>query len=439
MKSENQLLRIFANSMDKHVHGVHSICSAHQFVVEAAMLQARTDGTPLLLEATSNQVNQFGGYVGMNPAQFVSYMKKVAKRVDFPFDRIILGGDHLGPYVWRSEKAEDALEKAKELVRAYVLAGFTKIHLDPSMRCADDPGDPDTSLDKRIIAERTASLCHVAESASNELSDGSKKPLYVIGSEVPLPGGAHEALSELQVTSVEDVQNTIEMTKLAFFAKGLESAWKRVIALVVQPGVEFDATSVIDYDRLKTKSLSRFIEEHGQFVFEAHSTDYQTEMSLKNMIEDHFAILKVGPGLTFAFREAVFALESIEVELLTHRRGIELSRVQDIVDQAMRANTVYWQTYYQEDEATASFLRKYSYSDRIRYYWQVADVTKAIRRLINNLSENPIPLALLGQYMPVQYQAVREKVLENKPIDLIHHKIMEVTEDYSRACSFGKS
>ena len=50
----------------------------------------------------------------------------------------MLGGDHLGPYVWRAEPADEAMAKARDLVRDYVAAGYTKIHLDASMRLGGD-------------------------------------------------------------------------------------------------------------------------------------------------------------------------------------------------------------------------------------------------------------------------------------------------------------
>ena len=116
--------------------GIVSICSAHPWVLKAAMQE--TEG-PLLIEATCNQVNQFGGYTGMKPVDFVCYVRKIAKENNFPFENVILGGDHLGPSVWQSEPAGSAMEKSEHLIRDYVEAGFVKIHIDCSMPLGDDP------------------------------------------------------------------------------------------------------------------------------------------------------------------------------------------------------------------------------------------------------------------------------------------------------------
>jgi D-tagatose-1,6-bisphosphate aldolase subunit GatZ/KbaZ len=167
--------------------GLTSICSAHPWVLRAACCIAAPD-QPLLIESTCNQVNQFGGYTGMQPADFVQVMHDLAVANDFPADRLILGGDHLGPAVWQHEPAASAMQKACDLIRAYVDAGYVKIHLDASMKLADDPRGP---LAIEVAAQRAAQLARAAEEAQANRSGGSA-PYYVIGTEVPSPGGAQE-------------------------------------------------------------------------------------------------------------------------------------------------------------------------------------------------------------------------------------------------------
>lgn len=397
------------------------------------MLQAKADGGSVLIEATSNQVDQFGGYTGMNPAQFAAFVQEIARKMDFPFEKVVLGGDHLGPNVWQNETVDSALAKAREQIRAYVAAGFNKIHLDTSMRCAGDP----IPLPPAIAAERAADLCRAAESAFAENSTLKNSPLYVIGTEVPIPGGAQEELHSLKPTEAEDAQRTIELTQKAFLERGLESAWERVIALVVQPGVEFGDAAVIEYRREKAAALSRLIEKYHTLVYEAHSTDYQTGEALRQMVEDHFAILKVGPWLTFALREAVFALAEIEKEWLAGEKGVSLSNIRETIDAVMRENPRYWQKHYKGSEAEIAFARKFSYSDRVRYYWPGPRIEPALDQLVRNLKAYPAPLVLLSQYLPLQYRAVREQRLINDPLHLIRHKIMEVTAVYSAAVRAG--
>ncbi len=119
--------------------GLYSVCSAHPLVLEAALRRAQRHSGYALIEATSNQVNQDGGYTGMRPAEFVQFVRSIATRVDLPHERVLLGGDHLGPNCWQHLSAEQALLRSERLVEEYVAAGFRKIHLDCSMACADDP------------------------------------------------------------------------------------------------------------------------------------------------------------------------------------------------------------------------------------------------------------------------------------------------------------
>ncbi|GIV76922.1 MAG: D-tagatose-1,6-bisphosphate aldolase subunit KbaZ [Litorilinea sp.] len=411
--------------------GIPSICSAHPFVLEATFRHALTTGRTVLIESTCNQVNQHGGYTGMTPGDFVAYVAALADRLHFPRERILLGGDHLGPNPWRARPADQALDQARILVQEYVRAGYGKIHLDASMACSGDPAD--APLDKAVAAERAAALAEAAEAAFQRMGSGTP-PCYVIGTEVPPPGGAQGDDMPLAITAPREVAETIELTQAAFRRRGLEAAWERVIAVVVQPGVEFGDEQVHPYDRAAAAGLARAIEPYGRLVYEAHSTDYQTRQALRDLVADHFAILKVGPALTFAFREAVFALAAVEEEWLAGQAGVVLSRLREELEAAMLQDPTHWRGYYRGDERHQRLARRYSYSDRVRYYWPRPSVQAALERLLHNLEAAPPPLTLLSQYLPVQYWRVREGLLEPTPRSLIVDKIIQVLNDYTWAC-----
>ncbi len=415
--------------------GITSICSSNSYVIEAALLRAKKKNRHVLIESTSNQVNQFGGYTGMKPEDFKDFVFKAAEELKFPREKIILGGDHLGPNPWKDEVSPAAMEKAKIQVEEYVKAGYSKIHLDASMKLADD-GDKNFQLDTEVVAERAAQLCLTAESAFNNLREKNHKLFYIIGSDVPPPGGGTEH-KEIQITSAEDVDNIIELTKNAFCKYGLENAWGRVIAVVVQPGVEFSNYEVYDYCEEKAKQLTQKIQGKENLAYEAHSTDYQKKDSLKGMVENNFAILKVGPWLTFSFREAVFGLAKIEEELLLRVKSLQSSKIIELIDMQMKLEPKYWEKYYKGNEDEKSFDRKFSYSDRIRYYWSNKKIRESLQRLIYNLSKNRIPLTLISQYLPNQFRSIRENEIENKPKEIIYHKINEVLEIYNYATSGG--
>jgi D-tagatose-1,6-bisphosphate aldolase subunit GatZ/KbaZ len=409
--------------------GVYSVCSANRYVLEASMLQAQKDNSLLLIEATSNQVDQFGGYTGMTPVQFRDYVYDIAVKMGFKQDDIVLGGDHLGPNVWQNLSADEAMANARVQIEAYAAAGFKKIHLDTSMPLGDDP----VPLDVALSAERAAELCKAAEDTYKNENGKGDPPIYVVGTEVPIPGGAHEKLDGVAPTPIEEVRQTLDVTKSAFEKIGLSDVWERVVAVVVQPGVEFSDDSVVDYSREKASGLSAFIEDVPLIVFEAHSTDYQPKEALAELVEDHFAILKVGPWLTYALREAVFALAIMEKEWLGHRKDIELSNIIEVLEREMLAKPEYWQKHYHGDDAHLALSRRYSYSDRIRYYWTNKSVENSLDKLIDNLTRFPVSESLISQYLPQQYYAVRNEGLNSNPVSLIYHKIMKVLELYSEA------
>ena len=409
--------------------GMYSVCSANPCVIEASLEFEASRHRPLLIEATCNQVNQFGGYTGMKPGQFAEFVKNLAAKFGLPEGNLILGGDHLGPYPWRTEAARIAMSNAKQMMHDYVAAGFSKIHLDASMPCADDPG-PELALE--ISAERTAQLCQAAEE-SFEKSGRTDPIVYVIGTEVPPPGGI-EKEDGIHVTRQDEVEEMIAETRSAFSRLGLEDAWERVIAVVVHPGVDYGNAVIYPYDRKSATHLSDYVRTLDQFVFEAHSTDYQTETALTQMVEDQFAILKVGPELTFAYREAVFALECIEKELLGVPGSREPSNLRTVIDTVMVENPGYWQNYYSGTAREKLLSRKYSYSDRIRYYWPEPKIQDALRKLVDNLLNVDIPDPLVSQFFPIQVHKVKEYRFSANPVWLIKDKIGEVLRKYAAAC-----
>ena len=412
--------------------GIYSACSANEYVIEAVMKRGISDGSCVLIESTANQCDQNGGYTGMTPADFKKFVFEIADRSGFDRSRIFLGGDHLGPLTFAFKDEPEAMADAEELIRHYVRAGFTKIHIDTSMKVNSDPAD--VRLSDEIIAGRGARLAKVAEETYKELllqEPEAIPPVYIIGSEVPIPGGAVGAEDNgVQVTRVEDFKNTVDAFRQAFTGAGLgEDVWERVIGVVVQPGVEEKDSGCTEYDRGKAKELMASIKEFPSLVFEGHSTDYQTKIKLRELVEDGVGILKVGPGLTFAMREGMFALEQIEKELL-FGTDMQPSKFAETLDAEMCRDDKYWKKHYQGTELEIRLKRKYSFSDRCRYYMPTPAVCEAADRLIGNLRTVGIPLNLLSQFMPIQYTKVREGELKNDPVELMEDRIINMIDEY---------
>lgn len=343
MGSIHPLKTLVEDQKNGIARGIYSACSANEYVIEACMDRALRDDEYVLIEATANQVNQYGGYTGMKPVNFRDFVYSIAQKVNFPKHKVILGGDHLGPLTWKNLSSKNAMGESIELIKQYVLAGFTKIHLDTSMHLGDD--NHKVKLDTKVIAKRGAVLYEAAEKAFTELKETNPSaihPVYVVGSEVPIPGGSQDEEDGIQVTRVKDFEGTVKVFKNAFCKYNLENAWENVIAVVVQPGVEFGDETIHEYNRVAAKELTEALKNYPNLVFEGHSTDYQTPKAFKEMVEDGIAILKVGPALTFALREALFSLSLIETELFKDSIEVVPSRFIEVLEQEMLKNPDNW-------------------------------------------------------------------------------------------------
>lgn len=411
--------------------GIFSVCSANDLVLKAALRFAVATGGVVLIESTANQVNQYGGYMDMLPQDFAKHVLSLAKEAGLPADRLLLGGDHLGPLAWANEPSAVCMEKAKTLISDYIKAGYQKIHIDTSMRLQDDPQDQ--ALDGLVIARRAAVLFRTAKETLEQLGiPETNWPCFVIGSEVPVPGGAVEETLHVAVTKPADLDNTLQQFKTALQEEGLEMFWAHIVAIVVQPGVEFSDTEVLPYSRKAARDLVLALQKYPGLVFEGHSTDYQPKHCLRELVEDGVCILKVGPALTFALREALFALDLIDAELckLTGRAPASLRAT---IKQVMKEDPKHWIKYYHGSEAEQSYKMVYSLSDRLRYYWPVPQIHQAVTRLIGGLQEVELPIGLLSQYLPVQAAKVRDGLLAAQPENLAIDYIGEVLSVYQQA------
>lgn len=402
--------------------GITSVCSAHPMVLRAALRYGRDTSSTVLIEATCNQVNHLGGYTGMLPADFAALVWKLALEEGCQKELIVLGGDHLGPNPWRSLPAPEAMTEAEKMVQAYVAAGFRKIHLDASMGCKGEP----QALDDRTTALRAVQLARVAEATAQK--SGGAMPVYVIGTEVPPPGGADHVLSSIEPTSPAAARQTIEIHRKIFAEAGLSEAFSRAIGIVVQPGVEFGNHNVIKYDRTKSTALSRLLDEEPQFVFEAHSTDYQGTQPLSALVEDGFPILKVGPELTFVLREALYALDLIASDLVP---GYGERPLMAAMEELMLAQPDNWNRHYTGSDAERRLLRHYSLSDRIRYYWASPQAQVAVDHLMAALRGQSVPLPLLWQHFP-DAEGFADSPLD--PEEVLIWRVMQSLAAYHAAC-----
>lgn len=421
--THEQTFKFIRGASPEHARGITSVCSAHPLVLTAAIGHATRTGAKVLIEATCNQVNHLGGYTGMRPADFAARVHAIADEVGLDHGQVILGGDHLGPNPWRKQAAENAMKEAEAMVAAYIAAGFTKIHLDASMGCHGEP----EALDDETTAHRSARLASVAEHVSRHT--GIAPPVYIIGTEVPPPGGADHALTTIEPTRADAARRTIAIHRQVFTEAGLADAFARVVGVVVQPGVEFGNENVIRYDRRKTVELCNVLDTERDFSFEAHSTDYQGRLALRALVQDGFSILKVGPELTFALREALYGLDLIASDLFAdYPQRALYTAMEDL----MVAHPDEWTRHYAGSGAQRRIQRHYSFSDRIRYYWTRPEAMEAVSRLFEKLRGVTVPITVLRQHLP-QFQSFSTGPLDPEAVAIA--AVGRVLDDYHFACT----
>lgn len=418
--SLSNLAELFRNGTPK---GITSVCSAHPLVLRAALRFGRETGAMVLIEATCNQVNHQGGYTGLKPVDFSKMVFELARIEYCPKDNIVLGGDHLGPNPWRHLSAEVAMAEAEKMVEAYVKAGFQKLHLDTSMGCKGEA----EALDDETTAMRAARLARIAETTAHEA--GLRLPSYVIGTEVPPPGGADHTLCTIEPTTSGAARHTLSVHRRVFDEYNLNCAFSRVVGLVVQPGVEFGNQNVIKFDPTTTHDLVSVLKDNSQIVFEAHSTDYQGQKPLSQLVKDGFSILKVGPELTFVLREALYALDLIASDLVPDYGNRPLYAAMETL---MIERPENWERHYGDCEVERKILRHYSLSDRIRYYWTAEAARAAVSRLADTLRGRKIPLPLIWQHLP------GGNIFADTPLDIeevIIWRVRTNLEVYHKACA----
>lgn len=414
-------LDLFGPQSKGKCKGIASYCTSNPLVIRYLLRIYRKLDLPLLIEATANQVNQFGGYTSMTPAMFSNFVKSIAKEEGFDLNNLILGGDHLGPLVWVKEDQDVAMERATVLVSDFVKAGFQKIHLDTSMKLL---GDPDNFYGAPELVAKRGRLLATACEHSVDVSQNIP-PIYVIGSEVPIPGGETSSYSQhVEVTKVSNLQRTL----LAYMEnfKSL-NIWDRVRAVVVQPGVEFNNDGIITYNRKDFQELKNFIRQYPGIFFEGHSTDYQSKFTLANMVSDDIAILKVGPALTHALINALFNLELLLDDLTLRGRTFTLA-----LECVMGRQPKYWEAYVPQciSAVTQNCYKKYSLSDRARYYLSDSSVVKEIEEMFLTFARINVPLFMIDRYFPVQFKRILNGSLDFSLESILEDSIREVISPY---------
>ena len=100
--------------------------------------------------------------------------------------------------------------------------------------------------------------------------------------------------------------------------------------------------------------------------------------------------------------------------------------MQEVIKAKMKSNPQYWQEYYSGTEEEIDFMKIFSFSDRIRYYWDNQEVEKGLAAMISELKNIQLPKTLISQYFMIDDFGN----IPNTPFDLIKTQILKCVERY---------
>ncbi len=406
--------------------GLPCFCSANEMVLRTLFECCAAHDVPIVVEASATQVNQDGGYTGISAADFSRWVSSLSAEFGVADERLVLAGAHLGPMPWSHLSPKDALDNTKNLVKDYAAAGFRKIHLDAPV-ASNEEQHPDV----QILATRTARLCEIAEMHA----PCPDQLIYVLSSLPSLPapsiGSSFDVGSAPPATSAEQLNATIAAYQEAFVRQGLRHAWDKVVSIDALPSIGFDHFSVQPLQARSAELLSAEILKHNGLSLSVSSADYQSSSDLSTLVENQFFFLKAGPELTFKMREAIFALATIAQQI----SGTGTPDIIAALDTAISKYPNDWAPYFTGDIATRKQLHHYSFSDRLRYYWNFPDVRSQLLKFMMNLDTIKLPDSLVSQH----FQTREFGTLDMPASRLIHDSVRQSIYRFYKASGYHLS
>lgn len=385
-----------------------SLCSSNFDVLKLSMIFAKYNDLPLLIESTSNQVNQFGGYTYLKPRQFYKKLKDLAKKIKFK-NNFYIGADHLGPLPWKNLNDHVAMKNSIKLFKDVVNSGYNKIHIDTGIKLKNDK-----ILSKKKIIQR-------CEKIFNSIS---KKKLnnifFVFGTEVPVAGGG--TLYNSKTTSLASIKDDLK-----YYSKLQKS-----FSLVIEPGLGFNNSKVFDL-KIKYFKKKKILSRLSNFSYEAHSSDFQNSLALKKLVKNNFKFLKVGPELTFFYMRAIMQMHKIE----NMNNFKKKSNIRKIISAEMNRDNKYWVNYYHGSKKKIEYLKFNSLLDRSRYYWSKKNITKSLRLLKQNINSLDINSIFKNLKTFKKKLFLKNKLKLNNFEFIIFCYLNKTLSKYYKACNYS--
>lgn len=316
-------------------------------VLEAAVKCAALNNFPMLFAATLNQVDRDGGYTAQTPAVFMARMRAFAEKYawDGPLYVCLAHG---GP--WLKERhaldrllLEGTLREVKLSLTACLQAGYSLLHIDPSL---DRSLPPDQTLPVDVAAARTLDLIVYAESERARLN---------------LPALDYEVGSGEVRAGLSDPNRLIPylvLLRAGLAERGLSAVWPCFIAA---PGGAQLHPPLLDAQT--AASLVQLTVPLGSLPW-GHAADWVENPAAYPLLG--MGAATIGPQLTAAEVDALRHLCETEEELHHTHTGLEPSSFMRVLEQAVAAAGC-WRRQLLPNERGRGFARL----SRARRTWLV--------------------------------------------------------------------
>lgn len=387
-----------------------AVCPNSAAVLEAAVIAAQRNQTPMLFAATLNQVDTDGGYTGWTPAAFVDAMQKMATKhaCTVPLYPCL---DHGGP--WLKDKHTTAglslqatLDAVKTSLTACLAAGYQLLHIDPTV---DRTLPPDAPVPIDLVVARTLDLIAHAEAERQRL--GLPPIAYEVGTE-EVHGG---------LVDMENFNRFLAELRRGLTERGLLAAWPCFV--VGKVGTDLHTT---EFDPNVAAQLFDVVAPYGSLV-KGHYTDWVANPEAYPAAGMGGA--NVGPEFTAVEYHALADLVEKEAARGHTRPGMTPSGFLAALEHAVYASDR-WRKWLQPEEQGTDFAalpaerRAWLVQTGARYVWTTPEVQAARRRLYANLADTLDPHAYVVERI---VQSIDHYINRFNLFDAVH--LLELESD----------
>jgi tagatose-1,6-bisphosphate aldolase non-catalytic subunit AgaZ/GatZ len=374
MQSISDLVRrmIDMREGEERTYTLLAVCPNSAAVLEAAVLAAARNRTPMLFAATLNQVDRDGGYTGWTPEEFVDLMRGQASKVGLSKEHLFPCLDHGGPWLKDTHTIEglsyeETMDHVKASIEACLRAGYQLLHIDPTVERDLPEGDV---APIETVVSRTVELIGHAEDVRSRLGLG--KIAYEVGTE-EVHGG---------LVDVHRFEAFLGMLKAALEEEGLSDAWPCFV--VAQVGTDLHTTT---FDKQAAARLFELVSPLGSLV-KGHYTDWVENP--RDYPETGMGGANVGPEFTAREYVALTELCAREEEIIRNHASVEPSQFLQVLEKAV-LDSGRWLKWLRPEERGRTFdqleadRRLWLVKTGARYIWTDPSVVEARRRLYHNL------------------------------------------------------